>query len=159
MALIRKGGIDENDTWQRLDDDQPAGAGDIIVSLARWNVARDELLAREGRLGLQLEPADEPEDLVSDLRFFALVAVEFPKFTDGRGYSTARLLRERLGFRGELRAIGDVLPDQVGFMQRCGFDAMELVEGRDVSVALAALDEISIRYQATGEELPFWCER
>ena len=86
-----------------------------------------------------------------------LLAVEFPKFTDGRGYSIARILRDRYGYTGELRAVGDVLHDQLLFMARCGFDAFELKAGKDIDGALAAFDAFSVYYQGAADEPePLW---
>lgn len=147
MALLKNSQLETNDSWKLLADEDPAGEGDIIVSEERWGREREQLLSREGRVGVCLGPDAAPDELAADLPSIDLIAVEFPKFTDGRGYSIARLLRDRLGFKGELRAVGDVLPDQVLFMQRCGFDSMQLADGRDPAVALAALEEIRVRYQ------------
>ncbi len=130
------------------------GGGDIVVPLARWRAEREQLERREGRVGVLIAPDEDIEDLGPDLAALPLLAVDFPVYTDGRGYSTARLARERFGFTGELRAVGDVLPDQVRAMRRCGFDAMELKEGRDPEVALRCLEEISVRLQSVGDETP-----
>lgn len=148
------------DTWVVLgaDDGIPAD-GDVIVPLARWLAERDSLLARPGRTGVQLEPADEPEVLVEDLPRLPLVAVNFPAFTDGRGYSTARLLRQRFGFRGELRAVGDVLRDQVFSLARCGFDVLALRADQDVEAAIAALADFSEAYQAAADRGPLFERR
>jgi uncharacterized protein (DUF934 family) len=153
MALLRNGRI-ENDDWRRVGTDDPPGEGDIVVPLARWRAEREQLECREGRVGVLIAPDEDIEDLGPDLAALPLLAVDFPVYTDGRGYSTARLARERFGFTGELRAVGDVLPDQVRAMRRCGFDAMELKEGRDPEVALRCLEEISVRLQSVGDETP-----
>ena len=103
---------------------------------------------------------DAPEDLAQSLGGVALVAVEFPKYVDGRGYSTARILRERYGFDGELRAVGNVLRDQLQYMERCGFDAFELEEGKDAEAALDAFGEISVAYQGAADpDLPLYRRR
>jgi uncharacterized protein (DUF934 family) len=94
------------------------------------------------------------------MRHFALVAVNFPQFTDGRGYSSARLLRERYGWRGELRAIGDVFRDQLFYLARCGFDAFALRQGEDAQAALAAFDDFSDAYQTAADRpLPLFRRR
>lgn len=100
---------------------------------------------------LRLEPADEPARFADRLGAVSRVEVNFPSFTDGRGYSIARLLRERYGYRGELRAVGDVQRDQLFYLAHCGFDAFLLRDGEDAQAALAALHDFSETYQATAE--------
>lgn len=126
--------------------------GDIIVPLALWQARRKELLAHPGRIGVWLDSHQGPEAIAEDLGVFGLIAIRFPKLTDGRGYSTARLLRERYGYKGELRAIGDVQRDQLLFLSRCGFDAFALKEGRDPEAALQAFREFSEAYQAAVDQ-------
>ncbi len=125
-----------------------------IVEDGREFVAPEEW--REG-LGVRLANDVDPEALAAELPKWDAVAIEFPKYTDGRGYSLARLLRERYGYTGELRAVGDVLHDQLMFMERCGFDAYELKAGKDIQGALSAFEAIDVRYQpATDQPLPLW---
>jgi uncharacterized protein (DUF934 family) len=100
---------------------------------------------------LRLEPADDPAAVAHRLGGAARVEVNFPSFTDGRGYSIARLLRERHGYRGELRAVGDVQRDQLFYLARCGFDAYLLRDGDDAGAALAAFSDFSEAYQASVE--------
>ncbi len=100
---------------------------------------------------LRLEPGDDPAECAERLGAIARVEVNFPKFTDGRGYSIARLLRERYGYRGELRAVGDVLRDQIYYLSRCGFDAFLLREDQDAEEALPACNDFSEAYQASVE--------
>jgi len=123
--------------------------GDVIVPLALWLERREVFLAYPGKLGVWLDANEGPESIAADLQRFALVAVNFPKFGDGRGYSIARLLRERYGYKGELRAIGDVLHDHLHFMKQCGFDAFALREDQDAQAALGALDTFSDGYQTS----------
>jgi len=132
--------------------DFPRGA-DLIVPLALWRLRRDDLLHHTGGVGVWLDAGDDPEAIALDLHRLDLVAVNFPKFSDGRGFSTARLLRERYGFEGELRAIGDVGRDQLAFLERCGFDAFQLRDGVDARRALASFDEVSVEYQADARVL------
>ena len=98
---------------------------------------------------LRLEPGDDPAAAAARLRGAARVEVNFPSFTDGRGYSIARLLRERYGYEGELRAVGDVQRDQLYYLSRCGFDAFLLREGEDAEEAIAALQDFSDAYQSS----------
>jgi uncharacterized protein (DUF934 family) len=118
------------------------------VPFTAWKALREQLFARADSVGVLLRPEDDPAAIAPDLEHLELVAVLFPSFTDGRGYSTARLLRERYGWRGELRATGDIQRDQLLFLERCGFDALELREGEDVQTALSAFDDFSEAYQA-----------
>ena len=114
------------DRWTVVADDAPLPEGPILVSPVRWT--RDAAtLGLGGRpVGLVLDPTARLDDLVADLPRFAAIAIRFPKFSDGRGYSLARLLRERHGYTGELRAIGDVLLDQVAHFFRVGFDTLAI---------------------------------
>ena len=98
---------------------------------------------------LRLEPADDPASVAGRLGGAARVEVNFPKFADGRGFTIARLLRERYGYKGELRAVGHVVRDHLYYMERCGFDAFLLREGEAPAEALAALDDYSEAYQGT----------
>ena len=146
-TLIKSKRIAQN-PWLLLkaEDAIPAN-GDVIVPLAVWNGQREALLARKGRVGVLLENTDDPRSLVTDFAKLGVIAVRFPKFTDGRAYSIARLLR-RMGWQGELRAMGDVLRDQLFFMARCGFDAMLLREDQNPEVALTAFNDFTVPYQA-----------
>jgi len=122
------------------------------VPLAAWKERRAELLARNAPVGVWLKPEDDPQEIAADLERLALVAVQFPKFADGRGYSTAYLLRQRLGYRGELRAFGDVGRDQLFYLARVGRVAM-LGEAEGVEAdALAAFNDFSVRYQGSVDD-------
>lgn len=101
---------------------------------------------------LVLEPTDDPALLAGALAQVRVIAVNFPKYADGRGYSIARLLRERYGYQGELRAVGVVARDQLHAMAQCGFDAFQLRDGEDARAALAAFGEISEAYQASAAQ-------
>lgn len=126
MAIFGRDGFGE-DAFQAVAADAPVPAeGAVIVGKARWLAEREALSRRNAPLGLVLEAGDELDGLEADIGRFALIALRFPRYTDGRSYSKARLLRERFGFSGELRASGDVLIDQIPFMRRCGFDSFEV---------------------------------
>ena len=120
----------------------------VIVPLALWSERRVALIAR-GETGVWLAPTDDPGALAADVMRLRVIAIDFPQFTDGRGYSHARLLRERYGYGGELRAIGDVGRDQLYYLAQCGFDAFEIPDGRDATDAIAGLADFSDGYQAT----------
>lgn len=151
MPLIKDDKF-ETDPWVTLADDEalPEG-GPAIISLDRWQAERETLIKRNAALGIRLRSDQTPESIIPDLHRFAVIALEFPKFTDGRSYSTARLLRERYGYKGELRAVGEVLRDQLHFMHRCGFDALELADGTPIEAWLEAKEEIGLVYQPAGD--------
>ncbi|HKU71427.1 MAG TPA: DUF934 domain-containing protein [Burkholderiales bacterium] len=155
MALIIKDRNVVTDPWLRLelnpDGSAPAipATGDVIVPLALWREQRAELLARPGRLGIWLDSHQEPADIAEDLKLFGIVAINFPKFGDGRGFSTASLLRTRYGWKGELRAFGDIFRDQLFYLASVGFDSFVLREGEDPQEALAGFKVFSESYQAS----------
>jgi uncharacterized protein (DUF934 family) len=158
MATLIKERRIAADNWHLLErgpkgemPEVPARGGDVIIPLALWLARREELLARAeaGALGVWIDANEGPEGLAADVRRFPLIAVNFPKFGDGRGYSIARLLRERCGFKGELRAIGDVLHDHLFFMEQCGFDAFALREDQDAQEALSVFGTFSDGYQTS----------
>lgn len=148
MALIKDRRLIDDDPWLKVADDAPLPEDrPAIVGLKRWRAERESLAALNRPLGLLLEPDDPLDDAIRDLGRFGLIALSFPKFGDGRAFSKARLLRSRLGYKGELRAVGDVFKDQLLFMARCGFDSFDLKDGHDTKDALAAFDEFSVAYQ------------
>jgi len=155
MALISNGRLTD-DPWVTVADEEAlAASGPVIVSLDRWRAERDALLARGGLLGIRLASHQLASEIAADVLHFDLVALEFPTFRDGRAYSSARLLRERYGFAGELRAVGNVLRDQFMFMHRCGFDAFEVADEKQVEAWRKAMDEITVWYQpATDGRVP-----
>jgi len=130
----------------------------VIVPLSLWATARAVLIAR-GDAGVWLAPADDPAALAADVKHVPVIAIDFPKFTDGRGYSTARLLRDRYDYRGELRAIGDVQHDQLYYLREVGFDAFAVREGKDVDNALRAFKDFSDGYQITAVRTPWFRRR
>jgi len=135
-------------------------AGPLVVPLAWWREKREPLAARRDPVGVWLEPHDDPASIAADLARFALIAVRFPRFTDGRGYSIAALLRTRHGYQGELRAIGDVGRDQLFYLKRCGFDSFALPPHRDPEAALAGLEDFRDRYQGSVDQpLPLFRRR
>ena len=123
----------------------------IIVPLALWKAER-RVLAPRGEVGVWLKPDDDPDALADDVATLPLIAIDFPKFTDGRGYSIAQLLRTRYRYTGELRAIGDVLRDQLYYMRQCGFDAFAVRADRSLEDALRAFSDFSDGYQSTVRE-------
>ena len=165
MAQIIKDKAIVNDPWQLLElaaeGEAPVipPSGDLIVPLAVWDAHRDALRFRAGRIGVWIKPDDDPALIAEDLQLFGAVAVAFPKVADGRGYSTGRLLRERYGYRGELRAVGDVQRDQLYFLWQCGFDAFALRPGEDAEKALSAFNELTEAYQSSAARPPLFRRR
>jgi uncharacterized protein (DUF934 family) len=156
--LIKNRALAE-DRWSLVREaDAALPAGPAIVPLATWKAQRNALLGR-GDVGVWLAPADDPADLADDILRIPLVAVDFPQFADGRGYSTARLLRQRHGFGGELRAVGDVQRDQLAYLAQCGFDAFAIRDGKDARDALQGLQDFSDGYQLTEGRLPWFRRR
>jgi len=139
--IIRNGRV-EPDDWD----------ASALLTLAQWKLQRLQLIEAGVRVGVRLEPNDDPAELARDLGRLSLVAIHFPKFADGRGYSSAVLLRTRHGYRGELRAVGDVGRDQLFYLERCGFDAFALAPHRDPHAALASLGDFSVRYQGSVDD-------
>lgn len=158
MVLIKNQQVVEGDPWRHLADDAPIPeTGDVIVSWRRAAAERDALDQSGRRVGIRVAPDDELDTIIPLLPNVSLVAIEFPKFSDGRGYTKARLLRERHGFRGEIRAVGEVLGDQLFYMARCGMDAFELVDGKDADAALRCFQDFTVTYQgATDEPRPLY---
>ena len=152
MQNVIRGRTLVRDNWRKLEADaSPTSGEELLVPLARWRAEREDLRRHEGRLGLWLEPEDDPAAAAADRELFEVIAVNFPRFADGRGYSIARLLRERHGYRGELRAVGDVQRDQLFYLMRCGFDAFALNAAEDSAELCAAFDDFSDAYQASVE--------
>ena len=135
------------DDWIYADKDCAPSGGRTVLPLADYVAARVAGQVDAATLGVKLAPVDDEESLKPYLADLPLVAVEFPSTGEGRGYTQARLLRERHGYRGELRAIGAVRVDQIWFLARCGFDVFDLASGEDPALAIAQLDRFSVVYQ------------
>ena len=161
MALIRDGALVE-DAFAYLDDeaDLPKD-GAVIVSLERWQTDREHLLQRSDPIGVLLKSDQFPDDIGEGLERLAVISLEFPAFRDGRAYSYARLLREKFAYRGELRAVGEVLLEQLHFMVRTGFDAFEIESDDPLGDFEVAAGDFSVWYQPTadGRETAFELRR
>ncbi|SMN10998.1 Oxidoreductase probably involved in sulfite reduction [uncultured Candidatus Thioglobus sp.] len=158
MQIIKDQAIvEDNWQWLEISDTDNASfslpAGDIIVPFTDWRTNQQSCLEHTGRLGVCINSHDEIHEqaLVESLVKLELIALHFPVFTDGRPYSHARLLRDRYGFVGELRAVGDVLRDQLLFMQRCGINAFQLRDDKNLTDALAAFSELTVKYQTAAD--------
>ncbi|QGZ31546.1 DUF934 domain-containing protein [Stutzerimonas stutzeri] len=164
MQRIIKDGQVIDETWHLLPKDVTldglSNCDDLIVPLQLWLDHAHALKARDGGLGVWLDADEVVEEIADDLEHFRVIALNFPAFTDGRHYSSARLLRERYGYKGEIRAIGDVLRDQLFYMRRCGFDAFAVRPDRDPYDALEGLKDFSVAYQSAADEpLPLFRRR
>ena len=155
MALLERredGPVVVEDRYTRVgDEDALPASGAVLVSLSRFEAERDALLAREGDLGVWLDSDEPPAPLEKDLDRLALIACNFPAFNDGRGFSYARILRERYGYAGEVRAIGEVFLEQVAFMVRSGFSHFDLKDGEDLEEVKRVCEEVRVVYQPTGD--------
>lgn len=157
-TLIKQGQVVE-DTWQKVEMDAGLDsvegadtAQQIIVPLAMWLAEKDTLAGIGKTIGVWLDSEDDPYLLSEDVGTLPLIALNFPSFRDGRAFSSAAILRERLGYKGELRAIGEVLRDQLFYMDQCGFDSYELSEGVSVESALSAFNDFHTSYASTVTE-------
>ena len=168
MAQLIKNKAVAADTWTTLqlaEGETPETValpeGDVIFPFAVWQARKAEIVSRNKRIGLLILPDERVEDIAADLAHFSVIAVHFPKFVDGRGYSTASLLRQRYQYPGELRAVGDVLHDQLFFMQRVGFDSYALKEGKNAVYAIeAGFSPFGDAYQAsTSQPQPYFRRR
>jgi uncharacterized protein (DUF934 family) len=151
MALLKHGKLTQDSYTDCSAADDLNDAGNIIVSLEQWREHRAALLARTDDFGIKLTSAEKPEEITADLEHFSVIALEFPAFVDGRAYSYARLLRDRYGYTGELRAVGDVLLEQLHYMHRVGFDAFTVDNDDAVGAWETALADLSVWYQPTND--------
>ena len=162
MPLLKNNAL-VSDTWIHAGaEDTLPNAGDVIVPLKRLLEQRQDLTARDGKLGVQLGNVDKPEALANALSSLSLIVLPFPAFNDGRAYSIARKLRE-MGYKGELRATGNVLPDQLQLMLQVGFDAFDIGERFSLETWQKASRQMSLAYQRglfrRGSEAEIWTER
>ena len=151
---VWKDGAFRHDNWVRAEADAGLPDGPVILSKKRWLAERGHLALRNTPLGLLIEAGETVDDIAADLPRFALIALSFPKFRDGRAFSTARLLCEKYGYQGELRAVGNVLSDLIPFMRRVGFDAFEVAHAPTRrALAEGRISEVTLHYQpaAPGE--------
>jgi uncharacterized protein (DUF934 family) len=151
MALLKNGSVADDNYVDVSTAEQIPDNGAIIVSLAQWEEHRDVLAQRTDALGIVLRSDEKPALIAKDLQHFAVVALDFPAFSDGRAYSSARLLRDRYGYTGEVRAVGDVLLEQLHFMNRVGFDAFAINSDHAVRDWEIAAGDISIWYQPASD--------
>lgn len=151
MTKLIKSGAYTQDAYSPVADDAALPDGAVTISLARFQKDREALLTRNTPLGIRLQSHENPTVLGEDIHHFSLVALEFPKFRDGRAFSWARLLRTRLAFTGEIRAVGDFLYDQVNYQHRTGFDAWEVPDNFTIEMFNSALSEMTNVYQPSAD--------
>lgn len=159
MPKLIKNRVVVDDEWQVLREIPTEGlpAGKIIVPLDYWLAQRESLLQR-GDVGVWLSADQAPGPVAADLSNLPVVAIDFPLFTDGRGFSYGRTLREHFGYKGEVRAIGQFIRDQLFYLNRCGFDAFA-IETTDPEKAIASFDDFSDAYSAGVDQPLPWFRR
>ena len=152
MPLLKDGKLID-DPWSHIADEVAIPAsGQVIVGLRRWREERDSLIKRKDSVGVRLQSDHTAGDVADDLEHLGVVALAFPVFKDGRAYSNARRLRERHGYTGEIRAIGNVLRDQYLFMLRCGFNVLEVKEGETEKDWQKAIKAFSVFCQPAADD-------
>jgi Uncharacterized protein conserved in bacteria len=150
MPKLIKGNAVVEDSWRRLaDTDATPDSGSYLIPLEKW-LGLTDVDHKNASLAPWIGPDDDIEESLSLLMDASLIAIDFPTFMDGRGFSTAEILRHG-GYAGELRAIGNLIQDQLFFLKRCGFDTIELREGTDLEKAVASLEDFSICYQTSAD--------
>ena len=143
------------DSWLLVDafeENQTIPEGDIIVPLTLFLAQQETLLASASKTGVWLDSSESPELIADQLQHIDMIAINFPAFTDGRGFSYAQILRGRMNFTGELRAFGDFGIDQMFFLKRCGFDSYLLPDDKDPAGAIAALSSFTDTYQTAQDQ-------
>lgn len=160
MPKLIKGNQIIDDHWQIVREASALGSDNQIIALPLWLANKETLKRHTADIGLLLTTSDELENIKDDLMHFPIIAIEFPVFSDGRGYTLARLLRERYQYQGEIRAIGDVLQDQLFYLKRCGFDAFAIREDKNIEAATKGLSDFSNAYQGSVDQpLPLFRRR
>ena len=164
-TLIKDGHVIEN-TWGLIgkEADLPSvlshASEQVLVPLSLWQEHKLDLQASEKDIGVWLDSDDDTYELGSDALELPLIALNFPVFMDGRSYSSAAILRERIGYKGELRAVGEILRDQLFYMKKCGINSFEISDSVKLDDALAAFSDFSNNYQSTIEDpLPLFRRR
>ncbi len=165
QKLIRDGALVE-DHWVLVKEANNAGilqalpGRSIIVPYKFWKYFQDDIADFAGEVTIWLNSDESVEDIANLLDQFPLIGLNFPVFSDGRSYTNARELRENLGYQGEIRAIGDVLRDQLYYMKRCGFNAFQLRHDQDPEECLQAFEDFHTGYQASIDQpLPLFRRR
>lgn len=161
-ATILRNGELAGDDWTVIEDGHAEieSGGKVIVTLARWRAEREALLSRHAAVGVLVPNTADIEAVYPEIGDRPVLALQFPAFADGRALSQAVVLRKRLGFAGELRAVGDVIRDLVFWLGRCGFDSIVPRKDQSLEACREALREITVAYQAAADEhTPIWIRR
>ena len=151
MALIKGNAVVEDVYADVAGQERIPSRGAVMVDLAQWQDHREQLVRRTDPVGIRLKSDQAPELISDDLEYLEMVALEFPVFRDGRAYSYARLLREQYGFEGEIRAVGDIMLEQLHFMERTGFDAFELDSDDPLGDLEIAVGDFGVWYQPAAD--------
>lgn len=156
MSKLIKDGALAKDEWIMVHDAESVASvfpsGKIILPLSVWRTHKDELLSRKDQIGVWLASDEFAELIGAEAEELPIIALNFPTFMDGRSFSTARLLRERYNFTGELRAIGHIIRDQLFYLKRCGFNSYSFSDETDVHAALESLNDFTETYQAAADQ-------
>lgn len=155
MGLLKGNEIVEDKWSHTADEEDPVKVENPIVTLESWKIHGEMLERSNTPLGILLKSDQSPVQISDVIGRFQVIAIDFPKVSDGRGFSYARLLRERYGYEGEIRAVGEVRRDQYQFLLRCGFDAFEIHDTKDVSGWKEAAEEVSVFYQPSADGTPW----
>ena len=151
-AYLKDGKVIDNSYQLVSADSETLPAGDILVSADYWKANQQQLTKHSGNVGVWIDSHEEIEDFASSIAAIPVIAINFPKFVDGRGFSTARLLCERYGYIGEIRAIGNFIRDQLFMMQRCGFNAFQFESEIDLAAASKSFNDFSDSYQVAVDQ-------
>ncbi|GAB4254680.1 MAG: DUF934 domain-containing protein [Methylomicrobium sp.] len=147
MQIIKDKQIQE-DHWQFVGDEETLpSSGDITVSTNRWLTEKATLATRNGNTGIRIGSTDSLDAIAEDIPGLPLIELHFAMFGDGRSFSQAWLLRNRYGYRGEIRAVGNYLVDQIFYLHRTGVDTFQLDDSKNPEIAVAALADFSVAYQ------------
>jgi uncharacterized protein (DUF934 family) len=142
-----------SDNWILLDENaESLPTGDLLLSFEQWQSFAEQLSNHSGSIGVWLEGHAEIEQIIEPLLNLPLIAINFPKFADGRGFSAARLIKERYNYAGELRAIGGFIRDQLYLLNRCGFNAFQFSDENELSDAAESLKDFSENYQVSVDQ-------
>jgi len=150
-----------DDSWTLLtEDSESLPSGDILLSYSQWQTFSDQLDSHDGSVGVIIEGNADIEDIIEPLLKLPLIAINFPKFADGRAFSSARLIRERYEYTGEIRAVGGFIRDQLYYLSRCGFNAFKFDDSVDLTEYAKSLQDFSEAYQVSvDQESPLFRRR
>jgi uncharacterized protein (DUF934 family) len=153
MPQVLKNNCVAEDNWTVLAEDADRlPKGDLLLSYSQWQTFADQIDSHDGDIGVIIEGNSEIEEIIEPLLDLPVIAINFPKFADGRGFSTARLIRERYNYSGEIRAVGGFIRDQLYLLSRCGFNAFKFDDANDLTASAKSLQDFSETYQVSADE-------